>query len=369
MKSRNSVCSVKFVAQFQPPINGLTEAVERLWNSKLSEKYTFSRINLINNLKFPMTVVKLFLAKDDIYYFTPAETQLGNLRDLITLMILNHKKGKTVIHLHGGTYRKLVETGLPSWQKHLNYVLFSKVDTAIVLGEGLRYIFEGIVPDNRIVVVPNYVGNEFLPNQSKIEIKAQQSKLKAPRDVLYLSNFYRFKGYQHFLALAVLEKKRRDAGNQPEFNFHMAGAFPEDFKREDLDAYIHDNGLEDIVQYYGIVRGEEKKALLKKCDLFVLLSVREGQPISILEALGNGLSIVTTNEAAIPDMVTDQVNGLVFEKSRIDVKKIYNEMLNFDSSKRMLNNWVKIQRSYLESRYLNDMDTVFERTFLGDSSK
>lgn len=40
----------------------------------------------------------------------------------------------------------------------------------------------------------------------------------------------------------------------------------------------------------------------------------EGQPISILEAMGNGMMIVTTDHAGIPDIVEDGVNGIIAQK-------------------------------------------------------
>lgn len=50
----------------------------------------------------------------------------------------------------------------------------------------------------------------------------------------------------------------------------------------------------------------------------------EGQPISILEAMGNGMFIITTDHAGIPDIVEDGVNGIVMKKC--DVKHIYGRL-------------------------------------------
>ncbi len=49
----------------------------------------------------------------------------------------------------------------------------------------------------------------------------------------------------------------------------------------------------------------KKRKLLKECYIFALPTRyrNEGQPISILEAMGNGMFIITTDHAGIPDIV------------------------------------------------------------------
>ncbi len=39
----------------------------------------------------------------------------------------------------------------------------------------------------------------------------------------------------------------------------------------------------------------------------------EGQPISILEAMGNGMFIITTDHAGIPDITVGTENGIVLK--------------------------------------------------------
>ena len=77
-----------------------------------------------------------------------------------------------------------------------------------------------------------------------------------------------------------------------------------------------DNKLEEYVTYHCIVGGEAKRKLLKECYIFALPTKdpNEGQPISILEAMGNGMLIITTDHAGIPDIVKDGINGLIIQK-------------------------------------------------------
>ena len=113
--------------------------------------------------------------------------------------------------------------------------------------------------------------------------------------------------------------------------------------------------------YHGIVGGDKKRELLKTCDIFVLLTryPNEGQPISILEAMGNGMMIVTTDHAGIPDIVQDGMNGIVVDKNNIDSDLIYNMVLNSKLKTYEEQNKEDVNKSYTQQIYVSDMRGIF----------
>lgn len=347
-----------FLAQFPPPIHGLSKAVQTLFNSRLNKKYGFTKIDITHNFKILSTIYKLLITKADIIYFTPSQTRGGNLRDLILLKVIQLRHKPCIAHIHGGYYRTLVDKDLPSWQKQMNYNVVSRLSGGIVLGKSLRWIFEGILSDDRIFVCPNCVDDDFA--EKSIDDKIAMIHKTKQLHILYLSNFIESKGYLEVLTLAQMTKERND---DDKFVFHFAGKFfSDDEKKHFMDEI---SGLKNV-QYHGIVGGQDKVDLLRICNIFVLLTryPNEGQPISILEAMGNGMAIVTTNHAGIPEIASDK-NGFVCDKNNINLDAVYDYMLNCYKYRDNLSNvcsrnYQTIKLKYTEKQYIDNMDKIFD---------
>lgn len=353
--SKKKIC---FVAQFPPPIHGLSKAVDTLYNSYLQNKFDFEKIDITNNKRFFGNVFKILGSKADLFYFTISQTKGGNIRDLIIFKLISMKKKKCLIHLHGGYYRKLVDS-LGSFQKKLNFKAIKRLDGTIVLGNSLKSIFKGMIDDDKIFVVPNCVDNEFLINDSDFNNKI--IGMNDTINIMYLSNFIKEKGYRQVLDLAKYVKDINDN----RFCFNFAGQFFDETEKSYFDSFIKDNDL--TVNYLGVVNGDKKVELLKKSNVFMLLTryPNEGQPISILEAMGNGMVVVTTDHAGIPDIVKNKENGIMFfDNKENDVELVYNElshMFNSNYIEVIKNNRKEVVEKYTEKKYLENLEKLFEK--------
>ncbi len=346
-----------FLAQFPPPMHGLSKAVETLYNSRLKEKYQFSKIDITNNKRILQTLLALWRCKSDIVYFTPSQTRGGNLRDLAFLKIIRLRGKRCIVHIHGGYYRQLIDHGVPVWQRKMNYHAVKRLAGGIVLGHSLHGIFEGMLPDDRIFVCPNCVDDAFIA--PSISGKMEEIKDGKKLHVLYLSNFIEAKGYREVLQLAKMAQKK---GDGDKFVFHFAGKFfapaEEAFFKE------YSEGLENVV-FNGVVSGQVKVDLLNTCHIFSLLSryPNEGQPISILEAMGNGMAIVTTDHAGIPEIASHD-NGYACSKQHIYVDDIYQYLLECHKHRDKLVqvcelNYTEVKTKYTEKQYIDNMDRIF----------
>ncbi|MCQ2081339.1 MAG: glycosyltransferase family 4 protein [Lachnospiraceae bacterium] len=280
---------------------------------------------------------------------------MGNLRDLFLLWIIRLKRKKTVIHLHGGYFRELIDHDIPKWQRKKNVKALSKIDRAVVLSESFRKIFAGLLEEKKIEVVPNFF--DCSEDEAEKSIKEDSTKKK----VLYLSNMIESKGYKEVLQLAIIEKKEAKG-----YHFDFAGAFFEASLQNEFEKIVSDNELGDIVTYHGVVEGKKKQELLDNSDIFILLTryPKEGQPISILEAMANGLAIIATDHAAIPDMIKDGENGILVRKET-SANDIYEAMKQLDLETISRNNINVANTFYSKSNYINNMRRVFENTMNG----
>jgi glycosyltransferase involved in cell wall biosynthesis len=118
------------------------------------------------------------------------------------------------------------------------------------------------------------------------------------------------KGY-HFLlkALALLRPKLA-------FRFiHIGGGE----QLEDLKALCSSLGLGAYVEWKGAQRQAEVLALYRTANIFALAcriaddGDRDGLPNVLVEACSQGLVCVSTNVSGIPELLTDNVNGLLVE--------------------------------------------------------
>jgi glycosyltransferase involved in cell wall biosynthesis len=95
-------------------------------------------------------------------------------------------------------------------------------------------------------------------------------------------------------------------------HLHITGAFNADnsYCRK-LLRFINRRGIADRVTFHGYIERQSLIDLYRRSSIFVLPSLSEGYGIAMAEALYFGLPVIASNVAAIPEMITDPVNGLL----------------------------------------------------------
>lgn len=347
---------IAIIGQFPPPIHGLSKAIDTLCNSRIKDEFELDKIDIKDNKNFLLSLMKILISKDDLYYLTISQSKFGNIRDLIIMKLVQIKKRKLLIHLHGGGFREMLDNEWGTLQRKINLNILENIDGVIVLGKSLKKIFYGIVPDEKILVVENCVDNEFV--LSDLEFKEKMKKLYNKKEckVLYLSNFIKEKGYLDVLKAANYFDKINDSV----FEFIFAGKFFDEQEKINFNKNI--SNLKNS-KYVGTVYGEEKRRILEDSDVFILPTryKNEGQPISIIEASINGLYVITTDHAGILDIVNEQ-NADVLTGSEID-KDIYRKLktLNLKSKKEILEcNRERILTDFSEKKYIESIYNIFK---------
>lgn len=81
---------------------------------------------------------------------------------------------------------------------------------------------------------------------------------------------------------------------------------------------IESYGLESRIRVFPWMDYEKLQPLYSQYDIFVLPSYCEGMPMSLLEAMANGLPVVTTDIKGIRECIKDGNNGFLFIPGDID---------------------------------------------------
>ena len=76
-------------------------------------------------------------------------------------------------------------------------------------------------------------------------------------------------------------------------------------------------GLAGVVRFVGAVGQDELPEWYAWADIFCLPSFAEGLPVVLMEALLQGLAVVTTPIAGIPELVVDGRTGVLVPPGRV----------------------------------------------------
>ena len=234
------------------------------------------------------------------------------IRDYMLLKVAHKKKKNIVLHVHGGIYIK--ERNRPWYLRLLLNKIFSWSKHIIVLGDEEKTILEEDFALNNITSLPNCIDLSDAKNFNK------DVSLKDCLDILYLGRIEPNKGIDYIFESL---KKLKEKGIK--FHLHFAG------KEEKEGEYIprFEETFGNDFTFHGVISGNKKIEILKMCDVFLMPSFYEGLPMSLLETMGFGQVPIVTPVGSIPNVVTDNVNGIFVNiKSVEDIVNAVNQLVS-----------------------------------------
>lgn len=300
-----------------PPYHGVAMAIRTLLDSKLAESFDVSHLDLadrrgIGHVNQPdLHDVWLFLrqwvrllrclilTRPQVVYLVLSQTTIGFLRDSFFLWPAWLFGARLVVHLHSGALQTWYRSRSLPMRGYVQAVL-ARVTKAIVLGDQLRSEFHGLLPSDRIAVVPN--GVECVDEC----VDWAPPPPRQPWRILHLNTLNRMKGTLVLLAaIPAVLRSRQDV------EFVFAGPWSHADHRAEAERYIDQQRLKHYVTFTGQVSGDEKRGVLRSADLFVFPGIQqEGQPLVVLEAMAAGLPIIFTNQGCLRETVVSGTSGL-----------------------------------------------------------
>lgn len=199
----------------------------------------------------------------------------------------------------------LHSTGWPDGIGWCNRKLTSITDAFIAVAEDHAQFlinWEGL-PRNRVFKIPNGVDTDrFRPNHTRREWLRESLQIPASAPVVGIVAALREeKNHPQFVTAA-----REILATCPETHFVIVGDGP---TRETIERQIAELGLNDRIHLLGT--RSDTPDILAGLDVFVLTSLNEANPVSILEALACGVPVVSPNVGSIHETVIDNQTGIL----------------------------------------------------------
>ncbi len=188
------------------------------------------------------------------------------------------------------------------WSRMIHFqqrVTATRVHRYIAVSNGvarqLRQVFD--VPASKISVVHNAVPAGAAGGRPDQALRTAWAGSTGRRVVLTAARLAPQKGQRYLLEAAAL---------LPDVHFVLAGDGPD---KDQLCAQANELHLSDRVTFLG--HRTDVPDLLANCDVFVLPSLFEGLPLTVLEAMSACKPVVATAVEGTDEVVTDGENGLL----------------------------------------------------------
>lgn len=230
--------------------------------------------------------------------------------------------GPAIIHSHGPRAGLMARWGAPPTAKTVhtehnfneNYHLKNplnelfqkrflkrqnnKTDLIIAVSTAVKnyLINSGMAPKTKVVLVPNGIN---------IKSKGSASSIKSNKSPIIgaIGNLNYQKGYTYLLdAMPAILKKYPMASLEIIGEGEDRSALEDQIKKLKLQKHVTLLGHKNILDKY-----------FKHWSLYVMPSVSETFGIAILEAMQAGVPVVATRVGGIPDIITNNKNGLLVE--------------------------------------------------------
>ena len=152
--------------------------------------------------------------------------------------------------------------------------------------------------------------------------------MKKTFNILFLSNIMAEKGVWTLMDACKILKERAFL-----LECHFVGKWS-DITEEAFQMYKTKHGLNDIIWAHGAKYGSEKISFWKNADLFILPTYNECFPLTLLEAMQQGIACIASNEGGIADIIEEGKTGFIVEKKNAQQLADKIEMLLKDTALR-----------------------------------
>lgn len=204
-----------------------------------------------------------------------------------------------VTTIHGKNYSS------DRWHRRAAYRLVARRTRMIAVSDDIKNFLATAVGVSvrRITTIPNgiHIDRYAATDAAKARFRTELGLSPRQPVVGAIGRLEPVKGHTHLLAAAQLVCTR-----YPDAVFVLAGQGP---LRDSLEQQADALGIGRNVRFLGY--RDDVATVLAGLDIFVLPSLSEGLPLSLLEAMAAGKPVVASNVGGIPEVIRDGDNGFL----------------------------------------------------------
>lgn len=209
-----------------------------------------------------------------------------------------------IITIHGG--------GMHPWKPKVPHKLFFKYADAIVAVSEIIKKEYGERSGREIEVIPPLIPFKESKNL-KYELRAKYGFSDNDLIILSLGSIKTIKGSDILLNSFLRLGQEYIRTNNLKLLYVGDGPM-----KSDLESKVNEMGYDTIIKFFGKIPHEKVPQMYKLADIYTISSFFEGTPISLLEAMFNGLPIIGTNAVGINNIISHGKNGLLFKNGDAD---------------------------------------------------
>ncbi|MGJ5751667.1 glycosyltransferase involved in cell wall biosynthesis [Streptomyces puniciscabiei] len=168
-----------------------------------------------------------------------------------------------------------------------------------------------------------------LANGMRRSSEARHERERDAREVIFLARLHPRKRPEAFVEMAALVHKEI-----PEARFTLYGA--DEGSLGQVKQLVADRGLTDVVRYGGPLAHSAALAAYRRAGVYVLPSVNEPFPMTVLEALAEGTPVVCTSSCGIAKELAGRQAALVTDGSPEALAEAVGRLLTDEGLRRRL---------------------------------
>ena len=216
------------------------------------------------------------------------------------------KHGKKVLlHQHGGDFVNYYNAEISEKRRSYIREILDMTDLMIVLTDSWKAFFGKLTDPGKIHVLPNGVVTT--------SVHRDDGTKKDMNKILFLGRICEAKGVKELIESVI--QLHYDNNN---VRLYIGGIFEDNKFLKDIE----ENST--FIKHIGWVTGKDKEKYLDECGIMAVPSYFEGFGLSVVEGMLHGCCVVASNVGGIPDIIENEIDGLLIKPR--DVHELKNSI-------------------------------------------